>query len=232
MINNNKINYPGWELIYFDKANNFRSYQQNLIKKYIKGKVAEVGPGNGVNVELYHQLSNKLDLYEPTKKLSKNLKNKFKLKKNIKIFNKKFSHKKNFYDTIIYFDVIEHIKNYEGEIQNAYKSLKKNGHLIIMVPAFQFLYSQFDKDLDHIKRFNKNDFKKIFKKKKINNYSMFYYDSVGYFLSLASKIITKDYKKNFGFKIKIWDKLIFISRILDMILFYKVGKSLLAIIKK
>ena len=62
MINNNKINYPGWELIYFDKANNFRSYQQNLIKKYIKGKVAEVGPGNGVNVELYHQLSNKLDL--------------------------------------------------------------------------------------------------------------------------------------------------------------------------
>ncbi len=232
MIKRDKINYPGWELIYFDKANNFRNYQQNLIKEYIKGRVAEVGPGNGTNANLYHQLSYQLDLYEPTKKLSNNLKKKFKLKKNIKILNKKFSLKKNFYDTIIYFDVIEHIKNYENEIYNAYKSLKKNGHLIIMVPAFQFLYSQFDKDIDHVKRFNKDDFKKIFQKRKINNHKMFYYDSVGFFLSLVSKITSKDYKKNFGLKIKIWDKLISISKIIDMLFFFNIGKSLLVIIKK
>jgi len=51
---------------------------------------------------------------------------------------------KNAYDTIIYLDVIEHIKNYENELINAYKSLKKNGNLIINVPAFQFLFSQFN----------------------------------------------------------------------------------------
>ena len=227
-----KINYPGWELVFFDKAQNFRNYQQDLIKKYISGNVAEVGPGNGTNVNLYNKFTKKIDLYEPTKKLSNNLKKKFKLKKNIKVINKKFNLKKNSYDTIIYLDVIEHIKNYENELINAYKSLKKNGNLIINVPAFQFLFSQFDKDVDHVKRFNKDEFKKIFYKQNINKYLMFYYDSIGFFLSLISKLTTKNYKKNFGLKIKIWDKLIVISKFLDKIFLYSIGKSLVVIIKK
>ena len=229
---NKKINYPGWELKYFDKAQNFRNYQQNLIKKYISGKVAEVGPGNGTNAKLYNKFFEQLHLYEPTKKLSNNLKKKFKSEKKIKIFNKKFNSKKKFYNTIIYLDVIEHIKDCEYEINKAYKGLKKNGHLIINVPAFQFLYSQFDKDVDHLKRYSKKDFKKILEKMKINKFIMFYYDSVGFFLSLISKIVTKDYKKKFGLKIKMWDKLIGISKFLDIILLFNIGKSLVLIIKK
>ncbi len=228
----NKINYPGWELVFFDNAHNFRNYQQDLIKKYISGNVAEVGPGNGINAKLYNKFTKEVHLYEPTKKLSNSLNKKFKLIKNIKVINKKFSLKKNSYDTIIYLDVIEHIKNYENEIINAYKSLKKNGNLIINVPAFQFLFSQFDKDVDHIRRFNRDTFKKIFYKSNINNYSMFYYDSIGFFLSLISKLTTKDYKNKFGLKIKIWNKLIFISKFLDKIFFYNIGKSLVVIIKK
>ena len=42
-----KIFYDGWELEYFDRAINFRNYQFDILKKYIKGIVAEVGPGNG-----------------------------------------------------------------------------------------------------------------------------------------------------------------------------------------
>ena len=47
---------------------------------------------------------------------------------------------------------IEHIKNSKAEIIKAFKSLKKNGHLIINVPAFQHLYSDFDNDVDVFKR--------------------------------------------------------------------------------
>ena len=226
------INYPGWELKYFDKAHNFRKYQQNLISKFIGGIVAEVGPGNGTNASMYHKYCDQLHLYEPTKKLSENLVKKFKPKKKISVFNKKFKTKKNFYDTIIYLDVIEHIDEHKKEVLNAYKSLKNNGYLVIVVPAFQFLYSQFDKDVDHTKRFNKKDFKKIFKTTNTKNINMFYYDSVGFFLSLVSKLITKDYKKKFELKIMLWNKLIFISKILDLILFYIVGKSLAVIVKK
>jgi len=47
------INYNGWELKFFDKSKNFRNYQLKLIKNYIKGHVAEVGPGNGTNLSYY-----------------------------------------------------------------------------------------------------------------------------------------------------------------------------------
>ena len=59
-----KIFYDGWELEYFDKAYNFRSYQFDLVKKFIKGKVAEVGPGNGAFLKYYLPLVDKIDLFE------------------------------------------------------------------------------------------------------------------------------------------------------------------------
>ena len=61
---------------------------------------------------------------------------------------------------------------------------------------------------------------------------MFYYDSIGFFLSLISKIFTKNYKKNFKYKILFWDKLIPISKLLDRLLLNLFGKSLIVIAKK
>ena len=43
--------YNGWELNFFDKANNFREYQWSFFRKHIKKKILEVGPGNCVFFE-------------------------------------------------------------------------------------------------------------------------------------------------------------------------------------
>ena len=150
-----KYNYNGWELQSFDAANNFRDYQNKIIIKYIKGKVAEVGPGNGVNSELFLKRLKKLFLYEPSYKLYKNLKKKYKNKKKIKIFNSKFKKKSKKFDTILYLDVLEHILDHKKELNSAIFSLKRGGHLIINVPAFSFLYSNFDKDVGHYRRYSK-----------------------------------------------------------------------------
>lgn len=218
------------ELKYFDKAKNFRKYQFNLIKKNIKGNVAEIGPGNGVFLRYYVKNSKKIYLYEPTISFNKNLK-KNKSKK-IKIINKKFRLKKNFFDTILYLDVIEHIESDLIEIKRAYKSLRKGGKLVINVPAYQYLYSQFDKDIDHFRRYSKSDFIKILNKLKIYKHRITYFDSIGYMLSLLSKIFVKNYRNNFAKKIYIWDTLIPVSKFFDKILFHCFGKSLLVIIEK
>jgi hypothetical protein len=224
------INYPGWELKYFDKALNFRRYQFSLIKEYICGQVAEVGPGNGVNLNIYKSLAKKIYLFEPSQIFIKKLK-KYKNQK-IKIINTVFTKSKNKYNTIIYLDVLEHIKNDSKEIINAYNSLKKNGYLIINVPAFQHLYSKFDEDLMHFKRYSKKDFKKVLHMHKIYNYKMLYFDCLGYFFSALSKIFIKNYKINFGYKILIWNKLMPLSIFFDKLFFNFFGKSLIVFIKK
>ena len=128
--------------------------------------------------------------------------------------------------------MIEHIKNDKKEILKAFKSLKKGGYLVINVPAFQHLYSNFDKDVGHFKRYNKKDFEKIFKNLKFSSCRLFYYDAIGYVLSLMSKLIIKNYKSNVEKKIKLWDSCIWMSRIIDKVIFNKFGKSLLLIIEK
>jgi 2-polyprenyl-3-methyl-5-hydroxy-6-metoxy-1,4-benzoquinol methylase len=227
-----KIYYNGWELPYFNKAINFRNYQSYLIKKYISGLVAEIGAGYGVNLKYYYKFASKIHLFEPSKNLYRILKKKIK-KKNLKIFSRPLNKNiKNKYNTIIYLDVLEHITNDISEIIKAYNALKKNGNLIISVPAFQHLFSKFDLDLGHIKRYRKKDFEIIAKKIKAEIVLIKYYDSIGYFLSLASKLLSKEYKKNFKLKIMIWDKMIIISKLLDLLTLNLLGKSLLIIIKK
>ena len=226
------IEYKGWELEHFDNSSNFRNYQNTLIVNEIRGHVAEVGPGNGENLQIYKDKVQTLELYEPSKDLYDNLEFKFGNNKNFFIKNDFFSLKENTYDTIIYLDVLEHIENDQEEISKAFNSLKQGGKLIINVPAFQHLYSNFDKDVNHFRRYNKQSLLKLFKDLDYLNIIVKYYDSIGYLLSLMSKLFTKNYKNSFNRKIQLWNALIPFSKILDKLTFHTFGKSLLMIITK
>ena len=216
-------------LIFSERSKNMSMMMADEIGKPIKQGGEEISKCVWL-CNYYIKNSKKIYLYEPTVAFNKNLKKN--RSKRIRIINKKFRLKKNFFDTILYLDVVEHIENDKIEIKNAFKSLRKGGKLIINVPAFQHLYSQFDKDIDHFRRYSKSDFKKILDKLKIYHHQIIYFDSLGYMLSLLSKIFVKNYRNHFAKKIKFWDTLIPMSKFFDKILFHSFGKSLLVIIEK
>ena len=227
------MKYNGWELRNFDQAELYRSYQFSLIKKEIKGKILEVGPGNCIYLSKYLKLCENISLIEPTPKYYNFLKKKNKKLKNIQIKKDFKSLKKNSYDAILYLDVLEHIEDDSKELKKAYEYLKKKGTLIICVPAFQFLYSLYDKKIGHYRRYSKKDFKFLLKKCHIRNFKIRYFDFIGFCLILFSKIFTKNSLKNFPLKIKLWNYLIPFSILIDSIfLKYFFGKSLLIKIKK
>ena len=187
--NKDKDDYKGWELESFDEASNFRKLQLNKIKKFIKNKdILDIGSGNGGLINYYLKETNKVSSIEPSVKLKKKLEAKY--KKMINIFSNKKKLKKK-YDVILYMDVIEHIKKYNYEINSIKKYLKKNGLIIINVPAFNFLYTDFDKKIGHIKRFSKKDVFNISRKHNLKIKKIEYYDSVGFFLILFSKFILR-----------------------------------------
>ncbi|WP_440647973.1 methyltransferase domain-containing protein [Candidatus Pelagibacter sp. HIMB1521] len=226
---NKKTDYEGWELDYFDKAKNFRNYQWSLFGNFVKKNILEVGPGNCVFLKEYYPISNKIHLYEPSGKIREKLKERTKKFKRVKILNKYNTLK---YDTIIYLDVLEHIEKDKKEILNAYKKLKKNGFLIISVPAFQYLFTDYDKKIGHYRRYDKKMFKEILFDLNIKNYNTSYFDSIGYFLILFSKFLNFSDKVNLESSIKFWNIMIPLSKILDIFLKLFIGKSLMVIIKK
>jgi 2-polyprenyl-3-methyl-5-hydroxy-6-metoxy-1,4-benzoquinol methylase len=225
-----KIHYNGFELEHFDSASNFRKYQVSLISNYIKGNFVEVGAGKGGLVPYYKKIPKKITLLEPEKKLFKILKKRFPSKK-IKIKNYTIDKLKSHYDTIIYYDVLEHIKKDLSEVSMASKKLKKNGYLIISVPAYQSFYSDFDKSVGHYKRYNKQDFISIEKKKKLKIEKLVYYDSVGFLFLVLNKVLSLK-QTNLKNKIFMWNLLIPVSKLIDYLTFNMFGKSLLCVFKK
>ena len=223
------IQYDGFELEHFDSAHNFRKYQLFLIKDYISDKFLEVGPGKGGFAFFYSNLVKKPMLIEPEKKLYRILKKS--LKKKFIIKNCTINKINNKFDTIIYFDVLEHIKNDIKEVSIASKKVKKNKYLIFNVPAYQSLYSNFDKSVGHHKRYNKKDFLKISKKTGLKIEKLIYYDSIGFLFLILNRVFSLK-QSNLKNKLYLWNLLIPLSRLIDFLTFNKFGKSLLCVFKK
>ncbi len=57
------------------------------------------------------------------------------------------------FDTIIMLNVLEHIEHDEHAVQTLHNLLAPGGRLILLVPAHQFLYSDYDRSIHHYRRY-------------------------------------------------------------------------------
>lgn len=61
------------------------------------------------------------------------------------------------FDTVVMFNVLEHIEDDVKALANINKLLTMNGRLLLVVPAHQLLYSKMDRNLGHCRRYNAKD---------------------------------------------------------------------------
>jgi len=224
------MKYQGKELENFDLAKFWRKYIYFKIKLFLKNEILEVGAGIGSFTKNYKDSFNKITLIEPDKynfkQLKKNLKS-----KNITILNTSIKKIKKKFNCILYMNVLEHIKDHEKEINFAISKLYRNGFLIILVPAHQKLFTEFDKAVGHYRRYSMNFFKKKFKNSILEK--LIFLDFFGYFLYFFNNLFLKKEVYPSKFKILIWDKIFTpITIVVDFLIRYKFGKNILCIYKK
>jgi hypothetical protein len=225
------MDYPGKELEIFDKAVFWRKYIYLLVKKYLKNDLLEVGAGIGSFTKNYKNDFTQITLTELDKHNIKKLKKRFKNTK-IKIESKFTSKINRKFNSILYMNVLEHIKNDKREINTSLSKLNKKGYLIILVPAHNELYTKFDKEIGHFRRYKINFFQKL-KLKNSKIVKLQYLDCLGYFLYYMNKMFYKNEIYPSESKIFIWDKFFTpLTFLFDKFLNYKFGKNVLCVIKK
>jgi SAM-dependent methyltransferase len=141
-------NYTGEILTYFDF--------------FIGKKVVEVGCGFGHMTELLLKnrsvccVDKSKDFIDAVKKkFCKNPRFSFLL---ADAASKKFlSIKGKGFDTIICFNVLEHIEDDCIALDNFFSVLPRNGMLLLIVPAFPFLFGTMDKADRHFRRYSKKE---------------------------------------------------------------------------
>lgn len=229
--------YIGNELELFKHAHNWKKYYASFINKYLINDILEVGAGIGETTHSLCDGNQKSWLcVEPdaelTREITKKKENGY-LPSFIEIVtdtldgidsNRKF-------DAIIYIDVIEHIENDADELKKATSFLKAGGHLIVLVPAHNYLYSEFDKSIGHYRRYNKKMLIDV-APKELKQIDLRYLDSLGLLASLANKwFLKQDYPELK--QIKFWDNFIIpISKITDFVSCYSIGKTVIGIWQK
>lgn len=134
------------------------------VAKYLAGEILEIGCGIG----------NMTELMLPYGKVVATDIDKYYLAKTKKIVKRKavvgfgdvesgrffFGHKK--FDTVVSFNVLEHIKDDQNALKNIAKHLKKNGKLVVVTPAHKVLCGSLDKNLGHFRRYTKAEISKKF----------------------------------------------------------------------
>ncbi|OKH19666.1 methyltransferase type 12 [Hydrococcus rivularis NIES-593] len=228
--------YVGTELELFAQAKNWKDYLRVLLRRYIKGNVLEVGAGIGSNTRLLCRSQyQKWICLEPDTQLFQGLESSIKANGIIDCFASNGTidslQEEQLFDTILYLDVLEHIKRDREEVIKASRHLKPDGNLIIVAPAHQWLFTPFDAAIGHYRRYNKQTLKAVLPDD-IEIIKLNYLDCVGLLASLGNKLVLKQSQPTLK-QIKVWDRfMVPISRKLDPIIGYSFGKSVLLVGRK
>jgi SAM-dependent methyltransferase len=235
---NDHYRYPGKELPLFRHARKWKRYMAGKLKPCITGDVLEVGAGSGETTPyLLNEKVTHWTCLEPDKKLFQQLQKKLESKE-FPILDEAICGGLSelpgslAFDTILYIDVLEHIEKDKAELSRSMFYLKKGGHLIILAPAYQSLYSPFDEAIGHYRRYSKHTLRKAADLPDLIEEKMFYLESAGMFLLWLNKWLVK---KKYPTKREIWiwqNVFIPISKLMDKILFYSLGKSIIGIWRK
>lgn len=226
------MKYVGQELEIFKNAIKWRNYWSNIIKSEIKGNVLEVGSGMGtITNELSTSDFKSWVSLEPDYSLLTMTNPEISGKVCLINGTSSSIKKKEYFDTILYIDVLEHIKNDKTEIHAISNSLKIGGSIVVLSPAFNFLFNDFDLSVGHFRRYNKKSLLNLlpegFTVKKIK-----YLDTLGFVLGLINKLFLKRSTPS-NFQIKFWDSfLIPISKYVDLLTLNYVGKSIILVATK
>ncbi len=132
------------------------------------------------------------------------------------------------FDAILYIDVLEHIQADREELAGAAQLLREGGHIVVLSPAHQFLFSEFDASIGHYRRYNRESLRAC-SPAGCKLEAMFYLDCVGMLASLANRALLRQSQPTAS-QIGLWDNYIVpLSRVIDPVLGYRLGKSICAV---
>jgi hypothetical protein len=225
--------YTGDELAIFAHAHNWKDYWSSQLAPFVKGDVLEVGAGIGSNTtQLRHLSTGRWLCLEPDGVLLSELQEKVspRLPLPVEAVCGTVSSllEDQLFDTALYIDVLEHIPDDVTEVAAVATHIRSSGHIIVLSPAHQLLYSPFDRAIGHQRRYNRALLLRC-TPPNAQPILVSYLDSAGYCLSLANRMVLRQSSPTLK-QILFWDNYILpVSRFIDPLLGFRLGKSILGV---
>jgi SAM-dependent methyltransferase len=229
--------YVGAELDLFSAAVNWKSYVRRQVRPYLGRDVLEVGAGNGNTTRaLCDGAFDSWLCLEPDALLADRLIASIDSGLlpefcRIKLGTLDDLGEQERFDAVLYMDVLEHIADDRAELAGAAARLKSGGHLIVLAPAHQWLFSPFDQAIGHHRRYTRTILRQA-APDGLALIQLVYLDAVGMLASLGNRLLLRR-SMPAPHQIRVWDRLMVpLSRLVDPLMCYSLGKSVLAVWRK
>jgi SAM-dependent methyltransferase len=225
--------YTGDELAIFAHAHKWKDYWSSQLAPFVRGDVLEVGAGIGSNTtKLRHLSTGRWLCLEPDGVLLSELQDTVsaRLSSPVEVVCGTVSSlpEDRIFDTALYIDVLEHIPDDVTEVAAVAKHIRSGGHIIVLSPAHQLLYSPFDRAIGHQRRYNCASLLRC-TPPNVQPILVRYLDSAGYCLSLANRMVLRQSSPTLK-QILFWDNYILpVSRFIDPLLGFRFGRSILGV---
>lgn len=229
------LDYAGQELTVFALAANWKAYVQHRLDPFIVGDVAEVGAGLGETTKalIGSKQVRSWACIEPDSAMASviiaaNARHEYGRPVEVFATTLRQLPTAKLFDTVIYIDVLEHIEHDRAELAGVLARLRPGGRIVVLSPAYQFLYSEFDKAIGHFRRYTKTVLRDL-TPSGARVQTSFYLDSVGMMASAANKFMLRQALPGRK-QVLTWDRLMVpLSRLIDPLVGRSFGRSVVMV---
>jgi glycosyltransferase involved in cell wall biosynthesis/precorrin-6B methylase 2 len=139
-----------------DAASEYADWIAALLEPHVSGDILEIGSGHGVLTERLANFGS-VTATDPSSRAVEQLRSRFDGHPNVKVLeaDAESAPGGRTFDTIVMVNVLEHISDELGALEAVRDALRSGGRLLVYVPAFNLLYSQFDRALGHHRRYRR-----------------------------------------------------------------------------
>jgi protein-L-isoaspartate O-methyltransferase len=234
-MNAPQFTYVGTELALFARAVHWKRYVAELLAPHISGRVLEVGAGIGSNTGYLAGVSTftSWQCLEPDCSQADVIRDRIatgELPAGCAVVSGTLADlpPDAKFDAILYLDVLEHIRDDRAEVAAAAAHLGRNGRLIVLAPAHNWLFTPFDERIGHYRRYSRRSLAAL-TVPALRIVSLRYVDSVGMVASLANRLLLSASMPT-DRQIQVWDRcMVPISRFSDGLLMGSLGKSVIGV---
>ena len=236
MGNTAELNYFGRDLEAMSFAQNYHEWIADEFAPYLGEEIAEVGAGCGDFTELILERGGKsVSCFEPSSNMYPILEERHRdregVETNQSYFGDKQEENRERFDSAVYVNVLDHVEYDREEVGIAHNSLRPGGHLAILVPALEWLYSEFDSQLGHFRRYKKRNLVALLEDQGFEIQEAKYFDMAG-IMPWYLMMVMFNKTLNSG-NVSAYDKLVIpVTRFLEGKWAPAIGKNLLVVGRK
>jgi 2-polyprenyl-3-methyl-5-hydroxy-6-metoxy-1,4-benzoquinol methylase len=134
------------------------------------------------------------------------------------------------FDTVVCLNVLEHIEDHVTTLKNMKAMLRPGGRLVLLVPAYSWLYGTLDEALHHHRRYNPRELKSLLRELDYTVERVFFlnlFGIAGWWLNgkvLKRTLLPED-------QLALYEKLVPFFRAVETATGYRMGQSVIAVAK-